>query len=44
MLNKLGLLDLETVLREERLRWYGHVMRSDGAFKMMHDLKFTGKR
>ena len=43
-LNKIGLLDLETVPREKRLRWYGYVMRRDGALKMTYDLKVTEKR
>ena len=44
LLDKLGLLDLETVLQEKRLRWYCHVMRSDGALKMTYDLKVSGRR
>ena len=37
------LLDLDTVLREKRLRC-GHVMRSDGALKMTYDLRVTERR
>ena len=44
LLDKLGLLDLESVLREKRLRWYGHVMRSEGGLKTTYDLKVTGRR
>ena len=38
------MLDLESVLREKRLRWYGHVMRSEGGLKTTYDLKVTGRR
>jgi hypothetical protein len=44
LLDKLGLLDLDNVLRENRLRWYGHVQRSNGAIKTAYDFKVIGKR
>ena len=35
--------DLELILRERRLRWYGHVERSSGAVKVASELE-AGKR
>jgi hypothetical protein len=44
LLAQLGLMDLELVLRERRLRWYGHVERSSGAIKNARDIIVTGRR
>ena len=44
LLGKLGLADLECVLRERRLRWRGHVERSNGAIKIAKDLVVEGRR
>ena len=44
LLDKLGMLDLETVTKEKRLCWYGHVQRSNSAIKKVYDLVVTGKR
>ena len=44
LLEKVGLQDLDLVLRERRLRWYGHVERSNGAIKSTHDLSLEGRR
>ena len=44
LLDKLGLFDIDTVVRERRLRWYGHVLRSNGPLKNAYDLKVAGKR
>ena len=30
---QLGIEDLDLILKERRLRWYGHVERSSGALK-----------
>ena len=40
----LGLEDLDLILKERRLRWYGHVERSSGAIKTAWDMKVTGRR
>ena len=34
----------ESVLKERRLRWYGHVERSNGAVKTAFDIQVNGKR
>ena len=33
LLARLGIEDLDLILKERRLRWYGHVVRSIGAVK-----------
>ena len=40
----LGIVDLDLILKERRLRWYGHVERSNGAVKTAFDLQVDGKR
>ena len=37
----LGIEDLDLILKERRLRWYGHVERSSGAIKT--DIQADGK-
>ena len=44
LLEKLGLDDIDTIIRERRLRWYAHVERSTGAIKTARDLVVEGKR
>ena len=44
LLAKLGLADLESHLREGRLRWYGHVQRSNGAIKCVSEMTVNGPR
>ena len=44
LLEKVGLQDLDLVLREHRLRWYGHVERYNGAIKSTRDLSLEGRR
>ena len=44
LLAKLGLEDLDLILRERRLRWYGHVERSSGAIRTAWDMQVVGKR
>ena len=44
LLTKLGIEDLDLILRERRLRWYGHVERSDGAIKSATEIQVVGKR
>ena len=40
----LGIEDLDLILKERRLRWYGHVERSSGAVKTAFDIQINGKR
>ena len=41
----LGIEDLDLILKERRLRWYGHGMeRSNGAVKTAFDIQADGKR
>ena len=34
---------LDLILKEKRLRWYGHVERSNGAVKRAFDIQVDGK-
>ena len=36
--------DLNLLLKKRRLRWYGHVERSNGAVKTAFDIQVDGKR
>ena len=36
--------DLDLILRERRLRWFGHVERSSGAIRTSYDIQIVGKR
>ena len=44
LLAKLQLEDLDLILRERRLRWFGHVARSSGAIRTAYDMAIDGKR
>ena len=44
LLVQLGIEDLDLILKERRLRWYGHVERSNGAVKTAFDIQVDGKR
>ena len=44
LLARLGIEDLDLILKERRLRWYGHVERSNGAIKTAFDIQVNGKR
>ena len=44
LLAKLQLEDLDLILRERRLRWFGHVERSSGAIRTAYDKKIEGRR
>ena len=44
LLAKLQLEDLDLILRERRLRWFGHVARSRGAIRTAYDMQIDGKR
>ena len=44
LLVRLGIEDLDLILKERRLRWYGHVEHSNGAVKTAFVIQFDGKR
>ena len=44
LLAKLELEDLDLILRERRLRWFGHVECSSGAVKSACDIQIDGRR
>ena len=44
LLVQLGIEDLDLILKERRLRWYGHVECSNGAVKTAFDIQVDGKR
>ena len=44
LLVRLGIEDLDLILKERRLRWYGHAERSNGAVKTAFDIQVDGKR
>ena len=44
LLAKLQLEDLDLILRERRLRWFGHVARSSGAIRTAYDMQIDSKR
>ena len=41
---RLGTEELDFILKERRLGWYGHVERSNGADKTAFDIHVDGKR
>ena len=43
LLVRFGIEDLELILKERRLRWYGHVEHSNGAIKTAFDIQHDGK-
>ena len=43
LLVRLGFEDLDLILKERRLLWYGHVERSNGAVKTAFDIQVDGK-
>ena len=44
LLVKLQLEDLDLILRERRLHWFGHVERSSGAIRTAYAMQIDGKR
>ena len=44
LLEKLGIKDIETVLRTKRMRWLGHVERSTGWIARVRDINILGKK
>ena len=43
LLVRLGIEDLDLILKEKRLQWYGHVERSNSAVKTAFDIQVDGK-
>ena len=43
VLARLGIEDLDLILKERRLRWYGHLECSNGAVKTAFDIQIVGK-
>ena len=43
LLARLGIEDLDPILKERRLRWYEHVELSNGAVKTAFDIQVEGK-
>ena len=43
LLARLGIEDLDLILKERRLRWYRHVEHSNGAVKTAFDIQDEGK-
>ena len=43
LLAKLELEELDLILRERRLRWFGHVDRSCGAIRTACDIQIDGR-
>ena len=39
---RLGIEDLDLILKEKRLQWYGHVELSNGAVKTAFDIQVDG--
>ena len=44
LLARLGIENLDLILKERRLRWYGHEERSNGAVKTAFHIQVEGKR
>ena len=43
LLSQLGIEDLDLILKERKLHWYGQVERSNGAIKIACDIQVDGK-
>ena len=44
LLARLSIEDLDLILKERRLRWYGHLEPSNGTVKTTFDIQVDGKR
>ena len=44
LLARLSIEDLDLILKERRLRWHGHMERSNAAVKTAFDIQVDGKR
>ncbi|XP_048759236.2 uncharacterized protein LOC125668844 [Ostrea edulis] len=43
LLGRLGIYDLDLILRERRFRWYGHIVRSSSAVKCALNIQVPGR-
>ena len=43
LLRKLGINNIQTVLRYNRLRWFGHVVRNDGCINSITEFEVVGQ-
>ena len=44
LLRKLGINNIQTLLRYNRLRWFGHVVRNDGCINSITEFEVVGQR
>ena len=44
ILRKLGINNIRTLLRYNRLRWFGHVVRNDGCINSITEFEVVGQR
>ena len=44
LLRKLGINNIQTLLRYNRLRWFGHVVRNDGCINSITEFEVDGQR
>ena len=44
LLRKLGINNIQTLLRYNRLHWYGHVVRNDGCINSITEFEVVGQR
>ena len=44
LLIKLGINNIQTLLRYNRLRWFGHVVRNDGCINSITEFEVVGQR
>ena len=44
LLRKLGINNIQTLLRYNRLRWFGHVVRNDGCINNITEFEVDGQR
>ena len=43
LLRKLGINNIQTLLRYNRLRWFGHVVRNDGCINSITEFEVVGQ-
>ena len=44
LLRKLGINNIQILLRYNRLRWFGHVVRNDGCINSITEFEVVGQR
>ena len=44
LLRKLGINNIQTLLRYNRLHWFGHVVRNDGCINSITEFEVVGQR